>query len=176
MKLICKCQVCQWYFIDPLFYQSKRNAFYFYFLLFKGPHLWHMDAPRLGVQSEPQLLAYTRATAMPDQSCICHLHHSSQQCWILNALSKAKDRTHNLMVPSWIRFHCSMTGTPGMLFKRFFFFCILMQNWHYVHLIWQHFPSKSCYLAIGMPFSQLMRSRIKTGQSCLVHLTLFFFC
>ena len=34
--------------------------------------------------------------------CVCNLHHSSQQCWILNLLSKARDRTHNLMVLSWI--------------------------------------------------------------------------
>ena len=31
------------------------------------------------------------------------LHHSSRQCRILNALSKARDRTRNLMVP--IRIH-----------------------------------------------------------------------
>ena len=30
----------------------------------------------------------------------------------LNPLSEARDRTHNFMVPSWIRFLCTMTGTP----------------------------------------------------------------
>ena len=35
------------------------------FLLFSGPHPWHMEVPRLGVESELQLLAYTTATAMP---------------------------------------------------------------------------------------------------------------
>ena len=30
------------------------------------------------------------------------LYHSSQQCRILNPLSEARDRSHNLMVPSWI--------------------------------------------------------------------------
>ena len=39
------------------------------------------------------------ATAMPDPSCVCDPHHSSQQCWILSPLSEARDRTHNLMVP-----------------------------------------------------------------------------
>ena len=34
---------------------------------------------------------------------ICNLHHSSRQCQILNPLSKARDRTLNLMVPSRIR-------------------------------------------------------------------------
>ena len=37
-----------------------------------------------------QLLAYTTATAMQDLSRVCNLHHSSQQCQILNPLSKAK--------------------------------------------------------------------------------------
>ena len=39
-------------------------------------------------------------------------HHSSEQHWIPNPLSEARDCTHNLMVPSQIRFCCAMTGTP----------------------------------------------------------------
>ena len=31
---------------------------------FLGLHPWHMEVPRLGVESELQLLAYTTATAM----------------------------------------------------------------------------------------------------------------
>ena len=45
------------------------------------------------------------------------LHHSSWQRWILNQLSKARDRICNLMVPCWIRFCCTVTGTPGSLFE-----------------------------------------------------------
>ena len=56
-----------------------------------------MEVSRLGVESELQLLACTTATATLDTSCVCDLHHSSQQCQILNPLSKARDRTHNLM-------------------------------------------------------------------------------
>ena len=50
------------------------NFLFFSFLLifvFLGLHLWHMEVPRLGVESELQLLAYTIATATWDQSCIC---------------------------------------------------------------------------------------------------------
>ena len=54
----------------------------------------HMEVPRLGVKSELQLPAHTTATAMLDLSCVCHLHHSSWQRWILNPLSKAWDQTH----------------------------------------------------------------------------------
>ena len=71
-----------------------------------------MEVPRLGVELELQLLAYTTDMAMWDPSCICDLHHSSWQHRILNLLSKAKDQTHNLVVPSRIRFHCAKTGTP----------------------------------------------------------------
>ena len=69
-----------------------------------------MEVPELGVKSELQLLAYTTATW--DLSHICDLNHASQQRQILNPLSKAKDRTRNLMVPSRIRFCCTTTVTP----------------------------------------------------------------
>ena len=63
------------------------------FFGFLGPHLWHMEVPRLGVESELQLLAYTTATAMRDLSLVCDLHHGSRQRQILNPPSGAGDRT-----------------------------------------------------------------------------------
>ena len=30
----------------------KATAFFFFFLVFLGPHPWHMEVPRLGVESE----------------------------------------------------------------------------------------------------------------------------
>ena len=76
---------------------------HFFFLFFSlGSCLPHMEVPRLGVELELQLPAYATATATWDPSYVCNLHHSSQQCQILNPLSKTKDRTCNLMVPSWI--------------------------------------------------------------------------
>ena len=88
----------------------------FYLILFcLGLHQWHMEVPRLGVESELQLLAYTTATAMPDQSCICDLdlYHSSWQRRILNQLS---DRTHILMDTNQICFHCATTGNPSVYY------------------------------------------------------------
>ena len=88
---------------------------------FLGLHLWHMAVPRLGVELELWPLAYTTATATSDLSSICDLHHSSQQCWILNPLSEARDWTCNFMVASRIRFHCTMTGTPVVDFFKTFY-------------------------------------------------------
>ena len=63
-----------------------------------------MEVPRLGVESELQLPDYVTATATPDPSHICNLHYSSQQCHILNPLSKARDQTRILMDISWVHY------------------------------------------------------------------------
>jgi len=62
-----------------------------------------MEVPKLGVESELQPLAYARATATRDPSRVWDLHHSSRQRRIVNPLSKGRDWTRNLMVPSRIR-------------------------------------------------------------------------
>ena len=49
----------------------------------------------------------------PIRATAADLHLSTQQRWILNLLSKARDQTRNLIVPSQIRFHCATTGTPS---------------------------------------------------------------
>ena len=64
---------------------------------FLGPHPWHMEVPRLGIDLELQLLAYTTATATQDPP-----------------LSEAKNRTHVLMDmdTSRIHFRCTAVGAP----------------------------------------------------------------
>jgi len=64
-----------------------------------------MEVPKLGVESELQLLAYTTVKAMQNLSCISDLHHSSRQHWILDPLSEARDRTCILMDPSQVHHH-----------------------------------------------------------------------
>ena len=76
--------------------------FYFLFFVFLGLYLQHMEVPRLGVKLELQPPAYTTATAMPNLSQFCDLHHSSRQRQILNPLSKARDRTPILMDTPWV--------------------------------------------------------------------------
>ena len=56
-----------------------------------------MEVPRLGVESELQVLAYTTVTATWDPSLVCDPYHSSWQPWILNPLSEARDQTLILM-------------------------------------------------------------------------------
>ena len=91
------------------------GKFCFVVLLFLGPHPWHMEVSRLGVESQLEMSAYTTATATRDLSHICELHHSSWKRWILNPLSEAKDPTCVLMDASQILFLWATTGTPGKL-------------------------------------------------------------
>ena len=55
-----------------------------------------MEIPRIGVKLELQLLAYSIA-------------HGNAR---LLTPSEARDRTCNLVLTSWIRFHYATTGTP----------------------------------------------------------------
>ena len=89
----------------------SRNIFFFFFV-FLGPHLQHMEIPRLGVKLELQLLAYATATATRDPSRVCDLQHSSWQHQILNPLRKARDQTFVLLEANQIRFHWAIMRTP----------------------------------------------------------------
>ena len=72
------------------------------FFFFLGLYLQHMEGSRLEGESALQLLAYTIATATPDLSRVCNLHHSSQQCQVLNPMIEAKDQTCVLMHTSQV--------------------------------------------------------------------------
>ena len=54
---------------------------------------------------KPRLSPATQLTAPPDLSCICDLHHSSQQHQIFNPQTEARDQTHILMDTSWVHYH-----------------------------------------------------------------------
>ena len=43
---------------DSKLFNLQATNFLVFFLVFLGPHLWHMEAPRLGAKLELQLLAY----------------------------------------------------------------------------------------------------------------------
>ena len=48
--------------------------FLFVCFVFSGPHPWHMEVTRLGIESEVHVPADTTPTATPDLSLICGLH------------------------------------------------------------------------------------------------------
>ena len=102
--------------LDRKKYKSSSHHLIFFFVfflcLFRATPTAYGGSQARGL-IELQLPASTRATAMPDPSRIYNLHHSSLQHPILNPLNEARDRTHNIMVPSQICF-CSITmGTPS---------------------------------------------------------------
>ena len=72
------------------------------FFVSLGPHPWHMEVPRLGVESELQLPADTTAAATREPNHICNLHHSSQQCQSLSHWSRPGIEPVSSWI--WIRF------------------------------------------------------------------------
>ena len=70
-----------------------KNAYapapFFFFILW--PHPWYVEVPRLGVESELQLPAFTTATAVSDPSHIGDLHCNLRQFGILNPRNEARD-------------------------------------------------------------------------------------
>ena len=95
----------------------------FFFLFFSGPLPWHMEVPRLGVESGPQLPAYATATALWDLSHVRDLHHSSQQCRILNPLREARDWTSILMDSSQVHKLVSHSGNSHVCFWKGVYVC-----------------------------------------------------
>ena len=77
---------------------------FYFFAFFLGLHPPHMEVTRLVGQTKLQLPAYTTATAMPDPSYVCDLHHSSQQCQILYSLSETRNQICILVDAGQIRF------------------------------------------------------------------------
>ena len=71
-----------------LFYHHLTYILILFFFLW--PHLWHMEVPRLRVESELQPPAYTTATAMPNPSHICNCI-CLWQCRILSLQREARD-------------------------------------------------------------------------------------
>ena len=103
------------------------SLFLSFFLPFLGLHPWHMQARGL--------IGAVAAS----------LHHSLQQCQILNPLSEARDQTRNLMDTSQIHFHRATIGTPHFISIR-------------CSLFWASFG-----LVIG--WLDLNTKRRKTGES-----------
>ena len=109
VQLACCCRYCNEYWSANICMpfmsvnHLSPHQIFFFCLFFQGcTHgIWRFPVSRIGVKSELQPLVY--ATAMQDLSCLCDLHHSSWQHWMLKPLSEARDKTHVLKDTSWVR-------------------------------------------------------------------------
>ena len=68
---------------------------------------------QIGAAAAGPPLRHSHSNAEP--SLVFDLHHSSQQHWILNPLSEARDRTRNFMVPVGF-----VSAAPGWEFQLYF--------------------------------------------------------
>ena len=93
---------------NNLFSSKYRNIFIYLYIYCLSAFSRAASTAYGGFQARGLIVAYARATATWDSSRICSLHHSSLRRQILNPLSKARDHTRNLMVPSRI----ATTGIP----------------------------------------------------------------
>ena len=137
---------------------ASTDSLFCFVFVFLGLFLRHMEVPRLEVKLELQLPAYSTATAMQDPSHVCDLHHSSWQCWVLNPLSEAGDRTCILMDTSWVHNPLSHSRN-SIVFV--FLTCILVVNTFRKRircspLNKQHPPHPSEYVLWGLGFVSLL--------------------
>ena len=69
------------------------------------------------------------------------LCQNSQQCLILNPLSRAKDQTCVLMDSSWVHYHWATTGTPILVFFFLSFFFFLSILFYFILSILKEIPA-----------------------------------
>ena len=105
------------------------------FFLFRATPMAY-GVPRLGVELELQLSAYTTATAILNLSRICDLSHSLYQHWILNTLSKARIWTHILWILVSFLTHWATMVTPRFLFVWKYSGVGIAQVSEYPKLLW----------------------------------------
>ena len=88
---------------------------YFFFNL--GPHLQHVEVPRLGVEEELQLPipAWPQQRRIPAESETYTAAHSNTRSF--NPLSKARNPTHILMGTSLAPNPLSHNGNSSLIFK-----------------------------------------------------------
>ena len=83
----------------------------FFFSLFLGPYLWHMEVQARGWTGAAAAGLHHNHNNIGSEH-VCDLPHSSHQCWVLNPLSRARDGSCILMDTSRVRFCWATIGTP----------------------------------------------------------------
>ena len=92
-------------------------SFLFFFLFRTAPAAYGSFQNRGWIRAA--VAAYTTNTAIQDPSSICNQHHCSQQCWILNPMSGARDQTPALMDTSRVHYPWATMWTRPHSFKCF---------------------------------------------------------
>ena len=82
--------------ISKATHYSLLSRLFFIILLFRAIPVSYGSSQATG-RIRAAALSLCQSHSKPDLSCICDLHYSSQQQWILNLLIKAKDWTCILM-------------------------------------------------------------------------------
>ena len=85
------------------------EVFVFVFCLFRATTAVHGGSQARGrIGAAAAGLRHSHSNTNP--SLVYDPHHSVRQCWILNPLCKARDRTHVLMDTTWLRNLLSHSG------------------------------------------------------------------
>ena len=101
----------------------------FFLFCFLGAHSGHMEVPRLGVELELQLSAYTtqQQLEIPAVSATYTTAHSNAGSF--NPLSEARDPTYVFMDPSQVHQLLSHEGNSFFLVIIFSFYCNVIREY-----------------------------------------------
>ena len=96
---------------------SKCQFLFFFLFVFLGPRPRHTQVPRLEFELElwPQPMPQPQQHQIRAMSVSYTIAHGNARSF--NSLSKARDRTHNLMDTSWVRYHWVMMGTSVLFLE-----------------------------------------------------------
>ena len=109
VKIVSYCrEACKHYLKQMINDKLTSNWKKIFFILWL--HLWHINIPRLGVESELQLPTDATATGSWDLRHICCLKCSLWQHWILNPMSKARVQACILMDTNQV---CNLLNQKG---------------------------------------------------------------
>ena len=129
-----------------------------------------MEVPKLGVESDLHLLAYTTATATQDPNHFCNLYHGSQQHRILNLLSKARNQTQVLVYISQVLNPLSHSrNSPNPVFQHAALSNIPNFSLLVCYLIYKVRTIKLIYMA-GVSFRH--KAQGLTHNSCFINKSL----
>ena len=125
-----------------------------------------MEVPSPGADLELQVPAYATAIATPDPSCVFDLHHRSQECQILNPLSRPGIKPKSSWILVGFVNHWATMGliviwkTKGRLFK----YCI----WTIVSIFQNRLPETDTQFNL-MSVEKWRNIPVINGQEILTH-------